>query len=128
MADALVPPPPRAAEPSIVPPRAAQQKLFEPTLEALRAQALAHYQGLRPLASQEGRGEADLADPQLSFQVAQCLPDLDFLASLQRQRSERERLQELNRYLAGYIPRLRAVERMKGLGPTNGCGAKPAGL
>jgi Lon protease-like protein len=101
---------------------------FDPTPEELRAQALAHYRGLRPLASQEGRGEADLADPQLSFQVAQCLPDLDFLASLQRQRSERERLQELNRYLAGYIPRLRAVERMKGLAPTNGCGAKPAGL
>ena len=100
----------------------------EPAPEELRAQAVAHYGRLRPLASPEGRGDADLADPQLSFQVAQCLPDLDFRASLLRQRSERERLQELNRYLAAYIPRQRAIERMKDLAPTNGCGARPAGL
>ena len=100
----------------------------EPAPEELRAQAVAHYRGLRPLASPEGRGDADLADPQLSFQVAQCLPDLDFLAALLRQRSEKERLQELNRYLAAYIPRQRAIERMKGLAPTNGCGVRPAGL
>ena len=101
---------------------------FEPVPEELRAQAVAHYQGLRPLASPEGRGDADLADPQLSFQVAQGLPDLDFLASLLRQRSEKVRLQELNRYLASYLPRLRVIERMKGLAPTNGCGPKPAGV
>jgi Lon protease-like protein len=101
---------------------------FEPTPEELRAQAVAYYQGLRPLSSAEGRGEPDLSDPQLSFQVAQCLPDLDFLASLLRQRSEKERLLELNRYLAAYIPRQGAIERMKDLAPTNGCGPKPAGL
>src|ERR1022692_4500746 len=40
MADALVPPPPRAAEPSIVPPRAAQQKLFRaPAARVLRPSA-----------------------------------------------------------------------------------------
>jgi len=101
---------------------------LEPAPEDLRAQALAHYKGLRPFASPDAPAEADLSDPQLSFQVAQCLPDVDFQASLLRQRSEKERLRELNRYLAAYIPRQRAVERMKGLAPTNGCGAKPAGL
>ena len=100
----------------------------EPPPEDLRAQAVAHYKGLRPLASPDAPAEADLADPQLSFQVAQCLPDVDFQASLLRQRSEKERLRELNRYLAAYIPRQRAVERMKGLAPTNGSGVKPAGL
>src|ERR1039458_5357096 len=40
MADALVPPPPRAAEPGIVPPRAAQQKLFRaPAARVLRPSA-----------------------------------------------------------------------------------------
>ena len=39
-----------------------------------------------------------------------------------------ERLKQLNQYLALYIPRLRTVERMKELAPTNGHGGKPAGL
>jgi hypothetical protein len=89
---------------------------------------VAHYKGLRPLAGPDAPAEPDLADPQLSFQVAQCLPDVDFQASLLRQRSEKARLQELNRYLAAYLPRQRVIERMKGLAPTNGSGAKPAGL
>jgi hypothetical protein len=79
-------------------------------------------------ASAADRGEPDLADPQLSFQVAQCLPDLDFQNALLQLRSEAGRLKELNQYLAAYIPRQRAIERMRGLAPTNGSGAKPAGM
>ena len=72
--------------------------------------------------------EPDLEDPQLSFQLAQAVPDLDFLNALLRQRSENVRLKELNQYLAAYIPRQRTIERMKELAPTNGFGGKPAGL
>jgi hypothetical protein len=96
--------------------------------EDLRLQTLENYKALRALASPLGRGEPDLADRQLSFQVAHALPDLDFLSSLLRLRSEAGRLKELNQYLAAYIPRQRAIERMRGLAPTNGSGAKPAGL
>ena len=74
------------------------------------------------------RPEPDLSDRQLSFQLAHHFPDLDFLSALLRHRSETERLKQLNQYLALYIPRQRAVERMKGLTPTNGHGGKPAGL
>jgi len=94
----------------------------------LRLEAVEHYKVLRAFASPAGRGEPDPADRQLSFQVAQCLPDLDFLHALLQLRSEAGRLKELNQYLAAYIPRRRAVERMQKLAPTNGCGAKPAGL
>jgi hypothetical protein len=69
-----------------------------------------------------------LADRQLSFQLAQSLPDLEFLNALLRLRSETGRLKELNQYLAAYIPRQRAIERMRELAPTNGSGAKPAGI
>ena len=94
----------------------------------LRDQALSNYQTLIHLPGADPRPEPDLADRQLSFQLARHLPDLDFLSALLRHRSETERLKQLNQYLALYIPRQRTVERMKELAPTNGHGGKPAGL
>jgi Lon protease-like protein len=99
----------------------------DPTPE-LRDQALSQYQTLIRLPGSSPRPDPDLADRQLSFQLAHSLPDLDFLSSLLRHRSETERLKQLNHYLAQYIPRQRTVERMKELAPTNGHGATPAGL
>lgn len=94
----------------------------------LRERALLNYQTLVKLPGAEPGPEPNLQDPQLSFQLAHHLPDLDFLTTLLRHRSETERLKQLNQYLALYIPRLRTVERMKALAPTNGHGGKPAGL
>jgi Lon protease-like protein len=98
------------------------------TPEELRAEAVLHYRDLQQLPASEERALPDLADPQLSFQLAQSLSDLDFLSVLLRHRSEVERLRQLNQYLSDYIPRQRAVERMKALAPTNGFGRKPSGL
>ena len=94
----------------------------------LRHQALSQYQTLMHLPGAAARPDPDLADRQLSFQLAHHLPDLDFLSALLRHRSETERLKQLNQYLAQYIPRQRIVERMKELAPLNGHGGKPAGL
>jgi Lon protease-like protein len=96
--------------------------------EELRLEALEHYKTLRAFASAADKGEPDTAGPPLSFQLAQCLPDLEFQNTLLQIRSEAGRLKELNQYLAAYIPRQRAIERMRGLAPTNGSGAKPAGI
>ena len=94
----------------------------------LRTLAVTNYQTLMGLPGANPRPDPDLADRQLSFQLAHHLPDLDFLNTLLRHRSETERLKQLNQYLASYIPRQRTVERMKELAPTNGHGGKPAGL
>lgn len=94
----------------------------------LRAQALQHYKDLAALPAAQALGQPDTSDRQLSFQLAQGLPDLDFLSSLLRARSEDERLKQLNHYLSEYIPRQRTIERLKSLVPTNGFGGKPAGL
>lgn len=101
---------------------------LETAAPELRAEALAHFHVLRDLGSTEVRGEADLEDPQLSFQLAQNLPDLDFLSGLLRQRSEPGRLKELNRYLANYIPRQKIIQRVKSLAPNNGYGGKHLGI
>ncbi len=99
-----------------------------PVAEALRTQALGHYRALRGLSTARSHDDPDFQDQQLSFQLAQAVPDLDFLSLLLRTRSEAARLEHLNQYLAEYLPRQLRIERMKELAPTNGHGPKPAGL
>jgi Lon protease-like protein len=101
---------------------------FAPASEELRDQAMSNYKELNALATSREHLTPDLADPQLSFQLAQAVPDLDFLNALLRQRSETERLRTLNQFLTEFIPRQRTIEKMKALAPNNGFGGKPAGL
>lgn len=101
---------------------------FSPTPAELREKVVAHYQALSRLGVLHEPEEPDLKDPQLSFQLAHAVPDLNFLSVLLRQRSESGRLTELNDYLSQYIPRQQAIERVKALAPTNGHGGKPAGI
>jgi len=97
---------------------------FRPAPADLRSQALSNYRELRELGAAREGPEPDEKDPQLSFSLAQALPDLNFLSMLLRHRSEAGRLRELNDYLTQYIPRQRAIERVKALAPTNGHGGR----
>ena len=99
-----------------------------PATAELRDQALANYRALSGLGSARGHSDPDLEDRQVSFQVAQAVPDLNFLSAILRARSETARLRQFNQYLAEYLPRQRSAERMQVLAPTNGHGPKPAGL
>jgi len=101
---------------------------FAPAPPDVRQEALERYKALDTLPGSAERQEPDLDDPQLSFQLAQSVPDLDFLSALLRQRSETTRLKTLSAFLADYVPKQRTIERMKSLAPTNGFGGKPAGL
>lgn len=100
----------------------------EPAAETVREQVLRHYETLAGMGVSPQYGEPDLGDPQLSFQLAQALPDLDFLSILLRNRSEAARMKELADYLTDYIPRRRTIERVRELAPTNGHGGVPKGL
>lgn len=99
-----------------------------PTPAGLRDEALSQFHDLSEVAEVPEHSAPDLEDPQLSFQLAQTLPDLDFLHGLLRNRSENGRLKQLNHYLNAYIPRQRTIQRVKQLAPTNGFGGKPAGI
>jgi len=72
--------------------------------------------------------EPDLDDPQLSFQLAQGLPDLDFLSTLLRTRSEERRLRELSEFLSSFVPRQRHIAHVRQVAPRNGFGGKPSGI
>jgi Lon protease-like protein len=93
-----------------------------PAPAELQRKALNEYKELIQNGLAHSRSEPDLADPQLSFQLAQSVPDLDFLSMLLRTRSEAKRLQELVEFLMQYIPKQSYVLRMKQLAPLNGSG------
>jgi Lon protease-like protein len=95
-----------------------------PAAPELRDRALGQYRELRKLQSAEETGEPDAGDPRLSFHLAQAVTDLNFLSLLLRQRSEAGRLKELSEFLTQYIPRQRAIERVKSVAPTNGHGGR----
>jgi Lon protease-like protein len=93
----------------------------------LQEKALVQYRGL--LETGELReGEPVLSDPQLSFQLAQAVQDMDFLSLLLRNRSEPQRLKQLADYLARLAPKLREASRMRKLAPLNGHGTAPSGM
>jgi Lon protease-like protein len=99
-----------------------------PASPELREMAVTNYRSLNELATARSHSEPNFEDPQVSFQIAQAVPDLDFLNALLRQRSETVRLKEINHFLGTYLPRQKSLERMKELAPKNGFGHKPADL
>ncbi|HOK46586.1 MAG TPA: LON peptidase substrate-binding domain-containing protein [Bryobacteraceae bacterium] len=75
----------------------------------------------RVLREIEGSGaEPELEDPQLSFQLAQVIEDVDFRQSLLRIRSEAERLRQFVRFCDTYIPRQRMIAGLRRVQPLNG--------
>jgi len=66
----------------------------------------------------------DLDHPFLSFQLAEAVDDLDFRNTLQRSRSETERLRVFAGFTDEYVARKRYAARMKRAAPLNGFGHK----
>ena len=94
----------------------------------LQEKALVQYRDLVETGEWRTATDPELSDPQLSFQLAQAVQDLDFLNVLLRNRSEAQRLKQLTDYLARQVPRLREASRMRRLAPLNGHGTAPSGM
>jgi hypothetical protein len=94
----------------------------------LQQEALKQYRGLLELGELRGYSDPVLTDPQLSFQLAQAVQDLDFQSVILRNRSEPDRLKQLSQFLTQYVPRMRQTNKMRQLAPLNGFGRKPAGI
>ncbi len=97
---------------------------FVPAPPEVTRKALAQFQELVELGAVDSDRAPDAADPQLSFQLAQSLRDLDFQDRLLRTRSETARMKQLNEFLSRYVPRERQTLRMRTLAPMNGFGGK----
>ena len=99
-----------------------------PAADDLRQEALLRYRALLELGEMRGYSDPVLSDPQLSFQLAQAVQDLDFQSIMLRNRSEPDRLRQFNSFLAQYVPRMKETSKMKKLAPLNGFGHKPVGM
>jgi Lon protease-like protein len=100
----------------------------EPVSRQLKDEAISGYRILVESGQSRGYGDPELDDPQLSFQLAQAIEDMDFQCILLRDRSESSRLRQLADFLKGYVPRIKETARMKELAPKNGFGHHPAGI
>jgi ATP-dependent Lon protease len=92
----------------------------------LRQQAIASYEKLRAVESPNVIIEPSLDAPQLSFQLAQFVGDLEKRQTVLSIRSEVERLQFLVAVLPGYTEQRQLVAKAKRVAPLNGH-AKHAG-
>jgi Lon protease-like protein len=103
-----------------------------PASEALRNEALAAYwrirRALAGTGDDPGVSEPDAGHPQLSFQLAPIVDDLDFQNMMLRSRSESARLQQFIEIVEPYLERRQYKAKMQRVAPLNGSGHKPASL
>jgi Lon protease-like protein len=93
---------------------------FEPPVGDQQRQVVRSYYALRDVDKQAGAVEPELTDPQLSFQIAAAIADLDFRQLLLRTRSEADRIRQLAEFLPGYLTKRRRVAHALRVAPHNG--------
>jgi Lon protease-like protein len=101
---------------------------FEPIAPETQQRVLEGYNGMRELEKAGEEPAPEMSDPQLSFQLAQSLPDLDFRQVLLATRSEADRMKRLAEFFPSYASRQRQTLHMRELAPRNGHGKWPPSL
>jgi Lon protease-like protein len=100
----------------------------EPIPADVRKRVMEAYNDIRSLASAGSVDDPELTDPQLSFQLAQVVPDVDFRQVLLSIRSEADRMRRLAEFFPSYSTRQRHIQHVRAVAPTNGHAKKPGGL
>jgi Lon protease-like protein len=95
---------------------------FEPVDIAVRQQVLDRYRELCEISEPPSFQSPEFADPQLSFQLAQIVPDLDFRQVLLATRSEAARMTNMAKFLGEWLPRHRQALHARTVAPLNGHG------
>jgi Lon protease-like protein len=101
---------------------------FEPPTPEIQTRAIEGYNALQALSSQEPLEVLEWSKPQLSFLLAQPVPDLAFRQGLLATRSEAARLRQIAEFLPGYLTRQRRLEHVKQVAPRNGHGGALTGI
>ena len=86
--------------------------------------------GFRELRTMEDREvpDPDSSDPQLSFRIADAVPDLNFRQVLLVTRSEAERIKRLADYLPTYVSKAKRVTEFRDIVRSNGHWKYPSGM
>jgi Lon protease-like protein len=104
-----------------------EDEVAQTTEPGLRQKALEALDKIHRALPETAGATPDSSHPQLSFQLAEAVEDLDFQNMLQRSRSEAERLRMFAEFTDAYIERRLYAEKMKRAAPLNGSGHMPAG-
>lgn len=94
----------------------------QPAPPDVHRKALEGYRKLREVDDDSSAYDPEMNDPQLSFQLAQTLPDLNFRQVLLAMRSEAERMKQLADFFPTYVWKRRETAHMRDLAPRNGHG------
>jgi Lon protease-like protein len=100
----------------------------DPIPPEVRERVFDSYNDVRSLQESEPLHEPELSDPQLSFQLAQVVPDLDFRQMLLGTRSEADRMRRLAEFFTSYSSRQRQIQHARAVAPTNGHAKRPPGV
>ncbi len=100
----------------------------EPVAAEVRKRVMDAYQEVRGLDSSSRMDEPVLTDPQLSFQLAQVVPDLDFRQVMLAMRSEADRMRRLAEFFPSYSLKRRQMHHARVVAPTNGHSKWPSGV
>ena len=101
---------------------------FEPIAPGVKERALEGYNDLCQIEPPEPLLNPEFTDPQLSFQLAQILSDLNFRQTLLSTRSESERMKRLADFLPTFNLRQREIAHIRTVAPKNGHGKWPVRL
>ena len=100
----------------------------DPIPAEVRKRVMDAYNDLRSLEQAETLHEPEMSDPQLSFQLAQLVPDLDFRQILLATRSEAERMRRLADFFPNYGAKRRQIQHVRQVAPRNGHSKPPSGI
>ena len=99
----------------------------EPITPEVRKRVMEAYNDIRKLEAGESSRDPEMTDPQLSFQLAQVVPDLDFRQVLLATRSEADRMKQLAEFFPTYSSRQKQIQHARAVAPTNGHAKWPPG-
>lgn len=101
---------------------------FEDTAAETRERVIGLYKSIQDVSDAGDPSDLDMDDPQLSFQLAQPVSDLNFRQLLLATRSESSRMKQLAEFLPTFIARERQVRHAKVVAPRNGHAKWPPSL
>ena len=94
----------------------------------LQRRAIEGYNELQAIASNQPLQSSEAENPQLSFRLAEPVPDVTFRQVLLSTRNEADRLKQLADYFPTYLVRQRRIQRVKDVAPRNGHGKELPGV
>jgi Lon protease-like protein len=99
----------------------------EPITPEVRKRVMEAYNEIRDLDPPEQLHDPEMTDPQLSFQLAQVVSDVDFRQVMLATRSEADRMRRLAEFFPAYGSRRRQIQHVRAVAPKNGHAKWPPG-